>query len=112
MIREVWGPNLEQEMAGIRDIIFDYPYISMARRERQTDRPKFCQDRPLANPRDLAGSGREHTFAYSIYVWHAGAALERSKRRNLSSEYGIACNLTAFNCSRAEVCNSSLQSSQ
>ncbi|EOD36990.1 hypothetical protein EMIHUDRAFT_225939 [Emiliania huxleyi CCMP1516] len=28
VIREVWGPNLEQEMAGIRDIIFDYPYIS------------------------------------------------------------------------------------
>lgn len=31
VIREVWGPNLEQEMAGIRDIIFEYPYISMAR---------------------------------------------------------------------------------
>jgi len=28
-IREVWGDNLEDEMAAIRDIIENYPYIAM-----------------------------------------------------------------------------------
>ena len=31
VIREVWGQNLEVEMATIREVIFDYPYISMVR---------------------------------------------------------------------------------
>ncbi len=28
-IREVWAENLEEEMAHIRDIVEDYPYIAM-----------------------------------------------------------------------------------
>ncbi len=31
IIREVWAANLEQEMAVIRDILEEYPYIAMVR---------------------------------------------------------------------------------
>jgi hypothetical protein len=30
-IREVWADNLEEEMAHIRDVVEDYPYIAMVR---------------------------------------------------------------------------------
>ena len=28
-IRDVWAPNLEEEMANIREILEDYPYVAM-----------------------------------------------------------------------------------
>ncbi len=30
-IREVWADNLEEEMAAIRNIIDDFPFVSMVR---------------------------------------------------------------------------------
>lgn len=30
-IREVWAENLEEEMAHLRDLVEDYPYLAMVR---------------------------------------------------------------------------------
>lgn len=32
-IKEVWAENLEEEMAYLRDLVEDYPYLAMVRKK-------------------------------------------------------------------------------
>lgn len=36
-IRDVWASNLDEEMANIRDIVEEYPYIAMVRAQRMQE---------------------------------------------------------------------------
>lgn len=36
-IKEVWAENLEEEMAHLRDLVEEYPYLAMVRYEQTED---------------------------------------------------------------------------
>lgn len=36
-IKEVWAENLEEEMAYLRDLVEEYPYLAMVRKNKKED---------------------------------------------------------------------------
>jgi hypothetical protein len=40
-IKEVWAENLEEEMAYLRDLVEEYPYLAMVREQNEMDLSKY-----------------------------------------------------------------------
>jgi hypothetical protein len=40
-IKEVWAENLEEEMAYLRDLVEEYPYLAMVREKKKRDELVF-----------------------------------------------------------------------
>lgn len=48
-IKEVWAENLEEEMAYLRDLVEEYPYLAMVR-ERKTFIPSKINNNKKTSP--------------------------------------------------------------
>lgn len=46
-IKEVWAENLEEEMAHLRDLVEEYPYLAMVRYEHREEIVCACPSKHL-----------------------------------------------------------------